>query len=58
MNEYIDGFRRTSVKTKDQTKLREKIEDFEDRGFETMVKKSGGYSYLFVKKKSDSDSSK
>lgn len=50
MKEEIDGYRRTSVKTRDQEKLKQKIEEFEDRGEKVRVEQSAGYYYLYVKK--------
>jgi hypothetical protein len=50
MKEEVDGFRRTSVKTRDKDKLRKKLEEFEARGEETKVFVSGGYYYLYIRK--------
>lgn len=50
MKEEIDGYRRTSVKTRDRAKIDQKIEEFEERGKEVIVKESAGYFYLYVKK--------
>ncbi len=50
MPEEIDGFRRSAVKTKDATKLKQKIEEFEARGEEVMVKEEAGISYIYLRK--------
>lgn len=50
MREEIDGYRRTSVKTRDENRLKQKLEEFEERGEKTMVKESAGYYYIYVKK--------
>lgn len=50
MNEEIDGYRRTAVKTRDRDKLERKVDEFKSRGEETKVYESGGYYYLYVKK--------
>ncbi len=50
MPEEIDGFRRSAVKTKDPTKLKQKIEEFEARGEEVMVKEEAGISYIYLRK--------
>lgn len=53
MQEEINGFRRTSVKTKDKNKIKQKKEEFEERGEEVIVKESAGYYYLYVKKEKE-----
>jgi hypothetical protein len=50
MHEEIDGYRRTSFRTKLKHVLSEKLELFKDRGEETTVIESAGYFYIYVKK--------
>lgn len=50
MQEEIDGFRRTSIKTRDRSKLNQKIDEFKERGEETMVKTVAGIHYLYIRK--------
>lgn len=50
MQEELDGFRRTAVKTRDPEKLKQKIAEFEARGEEVMVKEEAGISYIYLRK--------
>jgi hypothetical protein len=49
MLKEIEGYRRTAVKTKDKTKLAEKLEEFHARGETTKVVEVGGYSIVYMK---------
>lgn len=49
MNEIIDGYRRTSVKTRDQNKLKLKLGEFENQGEKTKVYQQNGVFYIYVK---------
>lgn len=48
-----DGYRRTSFKNRDRSRLDDKILMFEARGEKTKVIESGGYYYLYVKKEKE-----
>ena len=50
MKEEIDGYRRTSVKTRDPEKVKQKVEEFEDRGEQPRDEESAGYYYIYEKK--------
>lgn len=50
MKEEIDGYRRTSVKTRDKAKLEQKLEEFRARGEEVTVHESAGIYYIYMKK--------
>jgi len=54
MNETIiengTKYRRSSVKTRDKAKLKQKVEEFEARGETTLVKEAAGISYIYLKK--------
>lgn len=58
MQEEIDGYRRTSVKTRHKHILKQKLEQFQANGEETKVYESGGYSYIYVKKEKNLNGSK
>jgi hypothetical protein len=45
-----DGYRRTSFKYRDRSRIEEKEAMFRDRGEHTRVEQSGGYYYLYVRK--------
>lgn len=47
--ENIDGFRRTSVKTTDRNKIKQKVEEFLARGLSVMEKTIAGKIYLYTR---------
>lgn len=50
MQEELDGYRRSAVKTRDPEKLKQKVAEFEARGEEVMVLEEAGISYIYLRK--------
>lgn len=50
LQEIIDGYRRTAVKSRHLSLVKEKAAEYEDRGYKTEIHIMGGYHHLYVKK--------
>lgn len=50
MKEEIDGYRRTATKSRDKSKIDQKVEEFRARGEDVVVHTVAGIHYIYMRK--------